>query len=221
MSSTVLAPPKPEVPKIASPPPANGGGSDGFGGGSPQSSRPVIPVDVAIAGVWVGMASITMLFAALSGALWMREAWHRSPLPAGIPHILYANTLILIVSSLTIEFARRALRQDHARQFAIWLYVTTGLGLVFVAGQWLAWRDLAAQGVYLSSNAGSAFFFVITAAHGLHLLGGIVALLVLACSVPRILFSARGRVAVEATAVYWHFIDALWVYILLLLIGSL
>ncbi len=221
MASTVLAPPKPEIPKTASPPPANGGGSDGSGGGSPHPSRPVIPVDVSIAGVWVGMASITMLFAALSGALWMREAWHRSPLPAGIPGILYANTLILIASSLTLEFACRSLRRDLARQFTIWLYVTTGLGLVFVAGQMIAWRDLAAQGVYLSSNAGSAFFFVITAAHGLHLLGGIIALLVLACSVPRILFSARGRVAVEATAVYWHFMDALWLYILILLVASL
>lgn len=220
MASTVLTPPKPELPKHSSPPPTNNG-SGGFGGGSPHSSRPWVPVDVSLAGVWVGVASITMLFATLSGALWMREAWQSSPLPAGIPHILYANTAILLASSLTIEFARHALKQDRARAFSIWLYVTTGLGLAFVAGQLIAWRDLAAQGVYLSSNAGSAFFFVITATHALHLLGGIIALLVLTFSVNRILFSARGRVAVDATAVYWHFIDALWLYILILLIASL
>jgi cytochrome c oxidase subunit III len=221
MASTVLTPPKPELPKTVPPPPENGGGADGFGGGSPHSGRPVIPVDVSLAGVWVGIASITMLFAALTSALWMREAWRPAPLPSGTPPILYWNTLILIASSLTIELARRSLKKDRARDFRLWLYVTTALGLAFVAGQLIAWRELAAQGVYVSSNAGSAFFYVITATHGLHLLGGIIALVALAFSVPRILFSARGRVAVEATAVYWHFMDALWIYIFILLLASL
>lgn len=220
MASTVLAPPKPEFPRHASPPPSNSG-PGGSGGDPPHSSRPVIPIDVSLAGVWVGVASITMFFAALTSALWMREAWRRSPLPAGIPRILYADTLILIASSLTIELARHSLRRDQARGFTVWLYITTALGLTFVTGQLLAWRDLAAQGVFLSSNAGSAFFFVITAAHGLHLLGGIIALLALTFSVPKILFSARGRVAVDATTVYWHFMDALWLYILVLLMASL
>ena len=116
---------------------------------------------------------------------------------------------------MTIEVARSRLMRGAAGG-AAWLYGTLGLGLVFVAGQLLAWRALAAQGLFLATSPSSAFFYVLTAGHGLHLLGGVAALAYVARRV-----RSAGRpvhsTAVRAATTYWHFMDGLWLYLLLVL----
>jgi cytochrome c oxidase subunit 3 len=149
-----------------------------------------------------------------------------------IPVVLWLNTLLLAASSATIELARRRLH----RQFAIapaqavlghtrdterplpWLGVTAILGSGFVIGQWLAWRDLAAQNIYLASNPSSSFFYLLTGTHAVHLAGGVLALLYAAAtSLLRKPMETRGLV-VEVTALYWHFMGLLWLYIFALLL---
>jgi cytochrome c oxidase subunit 3 len=98
-----------------------------------------------------------------------------------------------------------------------WLSVTGILGVAFLCGQWLVWRELAARGFYLATSASSSFFYLLTAMHGVHLLGGIVALFIAAGAALLHLNADRRAIISDATAWYWHFLAVLWVYLLCLL----
>jgi cytochrome c oxidase subunit 3 len=171
--------------------------------------------------MWMGIAGIVMIFAAFTSALVVRRGLSTDWVPTALPHILFLNTGVLALSSFTLELSRRSLRGGRNSEFARWLYVTMALGLAFVAGQLEAWRELASRGVYLASNPSSSFFYLLTAAHGVHLLGGIVALLVLGFRTQRLAAIAKKRAAVEVTSIYWHFMDGLWIYLLILLMVRL
>ena len=133
----------------------------------------------------------------------------------GLPRVLWLSSAVLVGSSFTFEFARRALKADNAKSFAQWISITTLLGFGFLAGQLVAWQQLKAQSVYISSNPHSGFFYVLTGTHGIHLICGVLALLFVA--IRRNRYSAKNRTAVEVTAIYWHFMDGLWIYLFLLL----
>jgi cytochrome c oxidase subunit III len=122
--------------------------------------------------------------------------------------------LILIASSFTLARAHNRSTAKDEDGFRHWWATTTVLGILFVAGQILAWRQLAAQGIFLATNPSSSFFYVFTAAHGVHLLGGILALLYVQFRVTRRV--TRGT-AIEVVSMYWHFMDGLWVFLFLLL----
>jgi len=122
---------------------------------------------------------------------------------------------MLIASSVTFEFARRALKADKTGAFTQWITITAVLGLGFLAAQLVAWQQLRAQGVFISSNSHSGFFYVLTGTHGVHLIFGVLALLFVA--IRRNSYSAKNRTAVEVTSIYWHFMDGLWIYLFLLL----
>ena len=166
------------------------------------------------------MAAITMTFLALTSALVVRKGgaldWQHFTLPS----ILYFNTLVLLASSITMQVARyrvAAFMQGASgatQSPSRWLYITLSLGFLFVAGQYVAWRQLSAQGLYLATNPSSSFFYVFTAAHVLHLIGGIAGLLRV---IYKLQHSILRRSTLDATARYWHFMDFLWVYLLLLL----
>ena len=198
-------------------------GSNGGGG------RNLVPADgnlravqeyapaPASTGIWVAIAAIGMSFAALTSALVVRKGgaveWRHLTLPS----ILYFNTLVLVASSVTLEISRKrtaAFMGGRGAKPAPWLYGTLALGLVFVAGQYAAWRQLSAQGLYLATNPSSSFFYVLTAAHALHVLGGLGGLVRVIYKLNN--FSLR-RSTLDATSRYWHFMDVLWVYLLLLL----
>jgi len=169
----------------------------------------------------MGIAGIVMIFAAFTSALVVRRGLSTDWAPTALPHILFLNTVVLALSSFTLELSRRALRARRSPEFARWLYLTVALGLAFVGGQLEAWKELASRGVYLASNPSSSFFYLLTAAHGFHLLGGIVALLVLGFRTQKLAAIPRNRVAVEVTSIYWHFMDGLWIYLLILLMVRL
>jgi cytochrome c oxidase subunit 3 len=171
--------------------------------------------------MWMGIAGIVMIFAAFTSALVVRRGLSIDWVPTALPRILFLNTLVLALSSLTLELSRRSLRARRGSEFARRLYLTVALGLAFVGGQLEAWKELASHGVYLSSNPSSSFFYLLTAAHGIHLLGGIVALLVLGIRAQKLAAIPKERVAVEVTSIYWHFMDGLWVYLLILLMARL
>jgi cytochrome c oxidase subunit III len=133
-----------------------------------------------------------------------------------IPALLWLNTVVLLASSGTLELARKRLAQSDVRSFRrLWL-VTTVLGVIFLVGQVVAWRILVTQGIYLASNPASSFFYIFTGAHGLHLLGGVAALIYVA---RRNYDTAKitRTVAAEVTSYYWHFMDALWLFLLALM----
>ena len=193
-------------------PPAGGDDDDGD---SPGARRPV-PRRAYFTALQLGLAAIVMFFMALASSYIVRKGlgtdWQRTPMP----QVVWFNTAILLFSSVTIVVARRKLESGARESFRTWWSVTTGLGLLFLAGQIIAWRRLAAAGMLLSTNPSSSFFYLLTAAHGMHLAGGIFALLYVAFREWK-----RSRIsqvtAAELTSIYWHFMDGLWVFLLVLL----
>jgi len=126
------------------------------------------------------------------------------------------NTAVLLGSSLILERARLRLSHGDVSGFRKLWMVTTVLGFLFVAGQLVAWRQLVTQGVYIASNQASSFFYIFTGAHGVHLLGGVVALLfVLLHNFEKSQISVS--LAAEITSYYWHFMDGLWIFVFVLL----
>ena len=219
MGSTTLTPTKPE--QVAGIGDAGQGG-DGFrpsdfGGGRGWGEFRV-PERTYRLGMWFALTGIVMLFAAFTSALVVRKGMSFDWIPVCAPRVLWLNTFVLMASSLTLELSRRSLRRGAAGEFIRWLSATLVLGLGFLAGQLMAWRELASRGVYLASNPGSSFFYVLTAAHGLHLLGGVVALGYVVLRARRIAFGEVRRAPVEVTAIYWHFMDALWIYLFFVLL---
>jgi len=205
---------------------AAGGGGGGFvdhgwgGGGDdrdPFRGKPNrLILETYKLGVWLGLIATTMLFISLSSALIVRRGvsldWQTTPMPP----LFYLNTAVLVASSLTLEAARRAMRAGLRQVFRRWWLATTLLGLVFLAGQWTAWGQLSTQGVFLGSNPSASFLYLLSGAHWVHLLGGVIALVYVAIrdSRPKLMSS----VPVETTALYWHFMDGLWLYLLVVLL---
>src|SRR5574341_1386221 len=151
-------------------------------------------------GVWVGIASIVMLFTALTSAYIVRSASANDWVPLVVPRVLWLSSALIIVSSITMEISRRHLRARNDRGYRLWLANTLGLGISFVAAQLLAWRHLARQGVYLARNPHSSFFYLFTGAHGLHVLGGVLALLYLLVRTSRQAATVEGELKRVGTA---------------------
>jgi|SRR5579863_4484314 len=220
-------------------PPATGGGDDGRGGDIPDYGA---RLRRARLGLICAIATVGMVFISLTSAYIFRRglptfdgslnAYVRDWGSVDLPWMLLViNTAILLVSSVTMEFARRkaALRAALAPVESIpgvslgnernvpWLGITVVLGISFLAGQWLAWQEMHNRGFYLDTNPSSSFAFLLTIAHAVHLAGGMIAMLWAAsASLLHKPVEAR-RIAVDITAWYWHFMAVLWLYIFALL----
>jgi cytochrome c oxidase subunit 3 len=222
MATTTHEPPKIEEPRD----PARLTGNSGNGGG-----RTLVPAGGMRAvkdyspppsstGIWVVLASITMSFAALTSALIVRQGAGLDWRHLDLPPILYLNTLILFASSIALGVARHQVGafmnglRNPAASPARWLYITLFLGLLFVAGQYAAWLQLRSQGLFLATNPNSSFFYLLTALHAVHVLGGLGGLTRVILKLNR---SVLRKSTLDATSRYWHFMDVLWLYLLLLL----
>lgn len=201
----------------------NGGGgirppSGGDAGGDSGKKR---PADGAsgnryITGVTLGLVSITMFFMALVSAFLVRKGTSNDWVPVHLPSLIWFNTAVLLASSATLEMARHRLAQSDQSAFRRIWKMTTALGVLFLLGQIFVWKQLAGQGIFLASNPASSFFYIFTGAHALHLFGGVGALIFVALRKPE----TRGAslpMAAEVTGYYWHFMDGLWIFLLLIL----
>src|SRR5258708_6909270 len=172
-------------------------------------------------GAWVAVCGIVMLFTALASSYIVRSASGNDWTPIAMPKVLWLSTAVILISSVTMEASRRSLRAVKDAGYARWLIVTVVLGFGFLVSQLMAWRQLVRQGVYMASNPHSSFFYLFTAAHGLHLAGGILALSYLLLRTTKSRDTAEGELrrvgAADAATIYWHFMDGLWVCLFLLL----
>jgi|SRR5580658_4956786 cytochrome c oxidase subunit 3 len=221
MATTVHEPPKIDLDRSPSQGSGNGGRrnlapADGELRRVKDSSPPP-----ASTGIWVGLAAITMTFAAFTSALIVRQG--TAPLVhITLPPVLYLNSLVIVASSVTLEIARRRIAafmggphdKTSAANPARWLYITLFLGLLFVAGQTFAWLQLKSEGFGLATNISYSFFYVLTVAHALHVFGGLGGLVRV---IGKLHQSVLRRSTLDATSRYWHFMGVLWLYLLLLL----
>jgi cytochrome c oxidase subunit 3 len=197
--------------------PGQGGGfppSGDSGGGGDDRLSP-IPRRAYMTVITLALGAILMFFLALTSSYIVRRGLGTDWKNLALPRILWVNTVVLLASSATLELARKALSRGQREAFRNFWLLTTGLGMVFVGGQLIAWRQLHAAGVFLSTNPSSSFFYVFTAAHGLHVLGGVIALLYVAFRSWQKSRTTQS-VAAEVAGVYWHFLDGLWIFLLLL-----
>jgi len=202
------------VPGDAGRPPRNG-----HGGGDPdrrgEGAAPGVFGDTARVGLWAFLATVTMLFMGFTSALLLRRAsadWQ----PLQPPSLLYASSAALVLSSIALGIARRRLLNWDLAGSRSFLLASGLLGLAFVAAQLGAWRQLAAQGVFLATNPSSSFFYVLTGIHILHLLGGLAWWSVVALKLRRMAY-APGEDGLGLFATYWHYLGVLWLYLLLLM----
>ncbi len=187
----------------------------GYGGdsGRPSGARR----RAALTGLLVLLAAVTMLFAAFTSAMVVRRGLSDDWVSIPLPQILWLNTGVLVISSVFLEKARRALHGGEREGFHRWWLAGTVLGCGFLAGQYVAWRSLHEAGIYLASNPSSSFFFLLTVAHAVHVGGGLLALLYIEFQALRLQLGPAKRTAVEVSGLYWHFLGALWIYLMLLL----
>jgi len=215
-------------------PPLRGGGGDGDSGpGLPDYAT---RLRRARLGLLVALTPVLMLFVSFSSAYVVRQGlptldprtnqlvldW----IPVTLPKLLLLNTGVLILSSLFMELARRQIKGQATPLPGVsaeeptkipWLAMTLVLGLAFLFGQWTAWRQLAASGFYVATTPSSSFVYLLTGTHAVHLMGGVLALFVAGIASLLRRSVATRSIVVDVTAWYWHFMAALWIYILCLL----
>jgi cytochrome c oxidase subunit 3 len=169
--------------------------------------------------LYVGIVSIVMLFAGLTSAYVVR-ADNGNWLVFQLPGITILSTAIIVSSSLSLWLAQWAIKRDKFRLTSLALFVTLVLGISFFFTQYEGWKQLTAQGIYFIgkySNASGSFLYLIALVHLAHMLGGILALLVSFTKSLLKRYSSADYLGLELTAIYWHFLDLLWVYLFLFL----
>ncbi len=194
----------------------NGNGSRGGSFRDPESHANRYRI-----GMWVALASVTMMFTSLSSAYIVRSSTANDWVALPMPRVLIVSTILILASSVTLEFARRNLKASLPSAYTKWVVVTVVLGVAFLASQLFAWQQLKAWGLYMSTNPHSSFFYLLTGAHAVHLAGGLLGLALLWLRSRRITSEAavitNRKASADAVAIYWHFMDALWIYLFLLL----
>ena len=165
---------------------SNGGGGEGGNGWDPVAAA----VYRYRLGTWVGMGGIVMVFAAFTSAMVVRSGLGGDWSAIELPGVLWLSTAVLLASSFTIELAKRRMRAGLGQELRTWLAVTLGLGMAFMVSQVVGWAELSARGIYMASNPSSSFFYLLTAAHAVHIIGGLLAL---TYAVFRVWFGRRRR----------------------------
>ena len=165
--------------------------------------------------LWVGIGSIVMMFAAFTSAYVVRRSagnWYEFKLP----DIFFFNTLVLLVSSATIHFSFRAFKAGNERMYKMLLLSTMFLGLAFIVLQYVGWAQMTAMGATITVNPSSSFIYVISGLHAAHILGGIGALIMAVVHAYYLPFNPtqRRRNRFELVVQYWHFVDLLWLYLI-------
>ncbi|HPG12042.1 MAG TPA: cytochrome c oxidase subunit 3 [Chitinophagaceae bacterium] len=167
--------------------------------------------------LWVAMGSIIMMFAGLTSAFIVKSnqaGWKT----IGLPKIFWVSTAVILISSIMIQLSLRSFKNREMTRYRLLLAATMVLGIVFVALQWIGFNELWAQQITFKGSGAGQFLYVIFGLHAIHIIGGIVALAVMLFKAYRGSSKLYSSVPVEVMATYWHFVDLLWVYLLVFFI---
>ncbi len=169
-------------------------------------------------GLWIALASITMMFGAFTSAYIVRRAagnW----LEFELPNIFFVSTIVLLVSSLLLHLSFKAYKAGQEKKYKTLFVGAFILGLTFVVFQFMGWKELFSVGIDLKGNPSGAFLYMITGVHAVHVVGGLVALTIgmIIAFTKRYRITERRKINFELTLQYWHYVDLLWVYLLIFL----
>lgn len=162
--------------------------------------------------LWLFLVSIVMLFAAFTSAYIVRRG-EGNWLDFDLPALFIYTSVIIVLSSITMQWAYVSAKKDNLDVLKITLFITTVLGVAFLVGQWYAWVDLVEKDVYFVGNPSGTFIYVLTGVHGLHLISGVIFLIIVLISSFRYKVHSKSLLRIEMCATYWHFLGALWLYL--------
>ena len=169
--------------------------------------------------LWLAIVSMCMIFGGLTSAYMVRSGdpgW----LKFELPKIFYISTVVIITSSFTLLFAVQSAKKDNLSGLKLGMILTLILGIGFVICQFMAWKSLVAQGIYIGgqgSNPSGSFLYVISGAHLIHLAGGIIMLIFVCIKSFMQIYHSKNLLGLQLCSIFWHFLDLLWVYLFLFL----
>jgi len=167
--------------------------------------------------LWLAMVSMVMMFAGLTSGYIVRQAesnWQVFELPS----IFYVSTALLLLSSISIQFAFMGVKKNNFPQLRIGLLVTLGLGLGFAFTQFMSWSALVQNGIFFTGNPSGSFLYVLTGLHLAHLVGGIIFLMYVSTRSIQGKYTSGNYLPVELCTIFWHFLDGLWLYLFIFLL---
>ncbi|MHC2992083.1 cytochrome oxidase subunit III [Pontibacter sp. HJ8] len=169
--------------------------------------------------LWLIIISIIMMFAAFTSAYIVRRA-EGNWLEYDLPSILLINTIVIVLSSVTMQLAHNAAAKDNLSMLRVMLYLTLGLGIAFLVGQWNAWSELVNNNIFFggeTSNPSGSFLYVLTGVHGFHLVTGLVFVTAVIIAAIRYRVHSKNMLRIQLCTYYWHFLGGLWIYLYLFL----
>ena len=167
--------------------------------------------------LWLSIVSMIMMFGGLTSGYIVRQAdgnW----LEFELPKVFYFSTAIILLSSISMQWAMMAVRKDNIPNLRIGLMVTLGLGLAFAFAQFMAWSSLVDMGVFFIGNPSGSFLYVLTGLHLAHLVGGLIALMIVTSRAIQGQYHSGNHLGIRLCTTYWHFLDGLWVYLFIFLL---
>ena len=167
--------------------------------------------------MWLFLGSVLMLFAAFTSAYIVRQA-EGNWLYFELPQLFYSTTVIILLSSVSMQWAYFAAKKDNLEIAKVMIAITAVLGVAFLIGQLLGWNDLVQNSIHFVGNPSGSFLYVLTGLHGLHVISAIVYLFIVLVSVFRLKIHSRNLAPLEMCATYWHFLGGLWLYLFVFLI---
>ena len=180
----------------------------------PQKPLSMNPKKFAL---WLFIASVVMLFASLTSAYIVREA-EGNWVYFQLPQLFYVTSGIVILSSITMQLAYMATRKDDLSKVKLWIVLTSILGISFLVGQVLAWKDLVLGSIYLVGNPSGSFLYIITGLHALHVISAVVFLFVVLGATFKVKVHSQRLSQMEMCLTYWHFLSVLWLYLFVFLL---
>jgi cytochrome c oxidase subunit 3 len=167
--------------------------------------------------MWLFIGSVGMLFAALTSAYIVRQA-EGNWLYFDLPQIFTTSTIVIVFSSITMQWAFWSARKDDLSMVKIMVTITTVLGLSFLVLQFEGWKALVSNQVYLVGNPSGSFLYIISGLHGLHLISAVIYLLIVLVSTYRFRVHSKNLAQIEMCTTYWHFLGGLWLYLFVFLL---
>lgn len=167
--------------------------------------------------LWLFIITVVMIFAALTSAYIVRQA-EGNWLVFELPTAMWVTTGIILLSSVTMHWAYQAAKKDELDQVKLAIGITTGLGILFLVGQFYVWGILVDKNVFFVGNPSGSFLYVLSGLHGLHLISGIIFLIIVLISALRYKVHAKNLNQIQMCATYWHFLDGLWIYLFIFLL---